>query len=315
MKTIVIDAGHGGYDYGAVNGSRYEKNDDLSLARLVAADLRRQGQRVVMTRDSDVFVPLLERSIISNDNNADAFISLHRNAFTNSEANGIENYIQINSPPTTAEYAQNVLDEVVKVGGMANRGVKTNNFSVLRNTRAPAMLLETGFISNAHDNEEYDKNLTAYAEAITKGILKSLGEPYNPNAGGSPARDVAMAIQRGLNQTYDAGLWVDGIYGPVTKRALVRALQTELNETYNAGLSVDGIYGAKTKAAIRPLRRGARNNSVYVLQALLFFNGYDISVDGIYGAETENAVKDFQRTHGLSTDGIAGGNTFEALLR
>jgi N-acetylmuramoyl-L-alanine amidase len=316
MKTIVIDAGHGGYDYGAVNGSRYEKNDNLRLARLVAADLSRQGQKVVMTRDSDVFVPLLERSIISNNNNADLFVSLHRNAFSNPEANGIENYIQINSPPTNAEYAQNVLSEIVKVGGLANRGVKTNNFSVLRNTRAPAMLLETGFISNAHDNEEYDKNLDAYAEAITKGILESLGEPYNPNAGeGSQRREVAMAIQQGLNRTYNAGLAVDGIYGPATKRALVRALQTELNETYNAGLISDGIFGAKTKAAIRPLRRGARSNLVYVLQALLFFKGYDIAVDGIFGAGTENAVRAFQQANGLSVDGIAGGNTFEALLR
>jgi N-acetylmuramoyl-L-alanine amidase len=315
MKTIVIDAGHGGYDYGAVNGSRYEKNDNLRLAQLVAADLRRQGQKVVMTRDSDVFVPLLERSIISNNNNADMFVSLHRNAFTNPEANGIENYIQINSPPTTAKYAQNVLDEVVKVGGLANRGVKTNNFSVLRNTRAPSMLLETGFISNAHDNAEYDKNLDAYAEAITKGILESLGEPYNPNAGGGSRRDVAMAIQQGLNRTYNAGLAVDGIYGPATKRALVRALQTELNETYNAGLVPDGIFGAKTKAAIRPLRRGARSNLVYVLQALLFFKGYDIEVDGVFGGETENAVRAFQQANNLSVDGIAGGNTFEALLK
>jgi hypothetical protein len=316
MKTIVIDAGHGGYDYGAVNGSRYEKNDNLRLARLAAAALKRQCQNVVMTRDSDVFVPLLERSIISNNNNADLFVSLHRNAFTNPEATGIENYIQINSPPVNARYARNVLSEIVGVGGLTDRGVKTNNFSVLRNTRAPSMLLETGFISNPRDNAEFDKNIDAYAEAIAKGVLESLGEPYDPKADGcNSRRGVVMEIQEGLNRVYNAGLSVDGIYGAKTKRALVRALQTELNEAYNAKLSVDGIFGAKTKAAIRPLRRGAKNNSVYVLQALLFVKGYNIAVDGIYGAETENAVAAFQKENNLPADGIAGGNTFEALLK
>ncbi|MDR2090912.1 MAG: N-acetylmuramoyl-L-alanine amidase [Clostridiales bacterium] len=316
MKTIVLDAGHGGYDYGAVNGTRYEKDDNLRLARLVAADLRRQGQKVVMTRDSDIFIPLLERSIISNNNNADMFVSLHRNAFINPNANGAETYIQINSPPQNTRYAENILNEIVKAGGLVNRGVKSNNLSVLRNTRAPAVLVETGFISNAQDNADFDAHIDAYAAAVTRGILQSLGLPYNPNGGGYPAnRELAAKIQRGLNQTYNAGLSVDGIYGAKTKRALVRALQTELNEVYNARLSADGIFGAKTKNAVRPLKRGAKNNSVYVLQALLFFNGYNISVDGVYGAETENAVRVFQQTRKLSADGIAGANTFEELFK
>ncbi|MDR2046745.1 MAG: N-acetylmuramoyl-L-alanine amidase [Clostridiales bacterium] len=319
MKTIVLDAGHGGYDYGAVNGSQYEKDDNLKMARLVAAELERQGERVVMTRDSDVFIPLLQRSIISNDHNADMFVSFHRNAFTNPEANGVENYIQINSPPSFAQNAQNVLDEIDKVGVLHNRGVKSNNFSVLRNTRAPAMLLELGFISNARDNAEFDKNANAYAVAIAKGIMRSLGETYNPNAGGgsgggSGRRDTAREIQRGLNETYGAGLAVDGLYGPATRRALVRAFQTELNELYGAGLVADGVFGAKTKAAARTVRRGARNNLVYILQALLFFKDYDIAVDGIFGAATETAVKAFQTSRNLAADGLAGPNTFAALF-
>ncbi|MDR1939982.1 MAG: N-acetylmuramoyl-L-alanine amidase [Clostridiales bacterium] len=319
MKTIVIDAGHGGYDYGAVNGARYEKNDNLTIARLVAAELRRQGQHVIMTRDTDEYVPLLERSAISNRNNADMFVSLHRNAFTDPAANGMENYVQVNSPQSTRDYAQNVVDEINAAGGFADRGVKINNFSVLRNTRAPAMLLELGFISNAADNQAFDRNANAYASAITKGILKSLGETYNPNGGSGGGSDerraTATAIQRGLNNTYNAGLTVDGIYGPRTRTALVRALQIELNETGNAGLTVDGIFGQRTKSAIPALRRGARSNLVYILQALLFFKGYNLSVDGVYGPATEGIVREFQRDRGLTADGVAGANTFEALFK
>ena len=185
MKTIVIDPGHGGYDYGAVSGSRYEKDDNLKIARAVADILRRQGQRVIMTRDSDIYIPLLDRSVISNNNNADMFVSFHRNAFTDPAAHGMENYAQMNSPPEHFQYAENVLNELDKInGGFSNRGVKVGNFSVLRNTQAPAMLIELGFISNANDNRIFDANLSANAEAIAKGILMSVGEQYNPSPGG-----------------------------------------------------------------------------------------------------------------------------------
>ncbi|MDR3263234.1 MAG: N-acetylmuramoyl-L-alanine amidase [Clostridiales bacterium] len=320
MKTIVLDPGHGGYDYGAVNGTRYEKNDNLRIARLVADELRRQGEKVIMTRDSDVFIPLIDRSIISNNNNADIFVSFHRNAYTNPDANGVENYVQINSPPYYTQYARNVLDELDLVGGFFDRGVKQNNFSVLRNTKAPSMLLELGFISNAHDNEVFDKDINANAVAIAKGIMESLGEVYNPNPGSTapsvpaPGNATAKAIQQGLNDTYKAGIAVDGYYGPQTQKALVRALQIELNELYNAGLVTDGVFGAKTKAAVRAVKRGARNNLVYILQALLFFKGYPVAVDGVFGPATEAAVKEYQSNQGLLSDGIAGMNTFAALL-
>ena len=144
----------------------------------------------------------------------------------------------------------------------------------------------------------------------------SVGEQYNPSPGGGSGQgtQIGQEIQRGLNDAYGAGLKVDGIYGPATKRALIRALQTELNELYNARLSVDGLFGPRTKSAIPALRRGARNNLVYILQALLYFKGYNIAVDGVYGPATERAVIQFQRNKGLLADGIAGRNTFEALF-
>ncbi|MDR3216550.1 MAG: N-acetylmuramoyl-L-alanine amidase [Clostridiaceae bacterium] len=313
MKTIVIDAGHGGYDYGAVSGGRYEKDDNLRLARLVAENLRAAGERVIMTRNSDTFVPLLERSAISNNAGADLFVSLHRNASENAAASGIETYVYPAAGQTTRMYAEIVNDSMAAVGALPDRGIKEGNFSVLRNTRAPAMLIELGFLTNQHDNAVFDENIEQYAAAISNGILRALNE--EPGPGPSPNPAVIKEIQTTLNSRYGAGLAVDGVFGARTKSAVVRGLQTELNRIYGARLVVDGVFGPKTKAAIRPVSRGARGNIVYLLQAALYAAGYHIAVDGIFGAETEAAVRDYQAKHGLVVDGVAGANTFESLLK
>ena len=317
MKKIVVDAGHGGFDPGAVSGTRMEKNDNLNMALAVQKKLQEQGQRVIMTRNTDTFVPLEERSAISNRNNADIFVSIHRNAFSNISANGVETFTQINAPPINVIYARKVHENIVAAGVQSDRGLKQADFSVLRNTAAPAMLTELGFITNARDNQLFDQNFNAYANAIARGILEALGEPYYPvlppTTGGDP---VIASIQRTLNERYNTGLAVDGVFGPNTRRALVIGLQTELNRMFGAGLVIDGILGARTMAAIRNVRMGDRGNLVYILQAALYLNGYSPGVlDGIFGAVTDAAVRTFQRNNGLVADGIAGPNTFGALLR
>ena len=172
--TIVLDPGHGGSDVGAAFAGRLEKDDCLRLALAVRNLLAAQGQRVVMTRSTDVAVPLTTRSTISNQNNANIFVSIHRNASTNTAANGVENYVFTTAPVVDAVYAHTVLDEVVAAGVQSNRGVMRANFAVLRNTNAPAMLLEMGFITNARDNQLFDQNFNAYAAAIARGIMTSL---------------------------------------------------------------------------------------------------------------------------------------------
>ncbi|MCL2837703.1 MAG: N-acetylmuramoyl-L-alanine amidase [Oscillospiraceae bacterium] len=318
MKTIVLDPGHGGHDPGAVNGARLEKTDNLNLALAVQRRLQQAGQRVVMTRSTDVFIPLAERSAISNRNNADIFVSIHRNAFDNPAANGYETFVRTNPRPLDMQYAQNVHNDIVSVSGWTNRGVKQGNFTVLTSTTAPAMLLEMGFITNARDNQLFDQNFGANADAITRGILQSIGEsgtptppPITPPTAGNAA---IAAMQRTLNERYNAGLVADGICGPLTRRALARGLQTELNRDFNAGLVVDGIIGPLTRAAIRLVRRGMRGNMVWILQGGLLCHGFNLALDGIFGPITENAVRSFQASRGLSVDGIAGPITFSALL-
>ena len=182
---IVIDPGHGGDDYGAMWNGRLEKDDNLRLGLAVRDALMYQGIDVLMTRDTDVFIPLADRAAMANDADADLFVALHRNSYTEQTptSNGIENIIYLTAPAnTTGVAAQKVLDAVVAVGAQSNRGVTRGNYYVLRRTRMPAMLLEMGFIIDDYDNQLFDQNLEAYAQAIAKGVMDYFGLTYQaPN--------------------------------------------------------------------------------------------------------------------------------------
>ena len=125
---------------------------------------------------------------------------------------------------------------------------------------------------------------------------------------------IIAKIQATLNTRYNLNIATDNIFGKETKKALVIGLQTELNNQYQKGLVVDGIFGSKTKNACVSVRKGAKGNITYILQAILYCKGYKIAVDGIFGTNTENAIKSFQKASGLTVDGICGKNTFAELF-
>lgn len=125
---------------------------------------------------------------------------------------------------------------------------------------------------------------------------------------------IITKIQATLNTRYNLNIETDNIFGKETKKALVIGLQTELNNQYQKGLVVDGIFGSKTKNACVSVRKGAKGNITYILQAILYCKGYKIAVDGDFGVNTENAVKDYQQSNGLTVDGVAGKNTFTKLF-
>jgi len=213
-KTIFLDPGHGGRDPGAVNGTRFESHDNLRLALRVQALLERQpGVTVVMSRTQDVFVSLGDRANHANRVGADLYISLHRNAFTNSTANGFENWIYTIAGAMDEGAAREILERVVKVGVQSNRGIKRGNFHVLRESRMPSVLVELGFISNTEDNRLFDTHFEAYAQAIAQGACASLGIPYN----GEQPRLLAR-IQLG------AYTWPDNEAGARRDLARIRAL-------------------------------------------------------------------------------------------
>lgn len=146
---VVIDAGHGGKDPGApsVNG-RWEKEFNLAVARKVNAILEQEdGITPYMTRNTDVFVELADRAAFANNLNADIFVSIHANRYTPS-IRGAETYYK---RPDSAELASTLHKHLVKGTGLPDRGVRTANFLVIRETTMPAVLLECGYLSNTHD--------------------------------------------------------------------------------------------------------------------------------------------------------------------
>ncbi len=174
---ICVDAGHEGgtkgLDCGAVNGSRKEAVATLAIAKKVSAKLKAMGCEVKMTRSKDKELSLADRCKISNDFGADAFVSIHLNASTNEDAEGVETWRYKTVGSQTKKLADNIQTQLVAATGSKNRGVKTTeSFYVLKHTKASAVLVEVGFISNNAEAKTLfcDKCQNRIAEAIVKGI-------------------------------------------------------------------------------------------------------------------------------------------------
>src|ERR1041385_7398530 len=144
--TVVIDAGHGGYDRGGIPGQRVsEKDMTLDVAQRLRSVLAASGYRVVMTRDSDVFVPLGTRSAIANSYRNAIFVSIHFNSATRRGASGIETYFYSRDSLSLAS----AIHHYVTGGAPSeNRGVRRRGYYVLRRTNMPAVLVECGFLTN-----------------------------------------------------------------------------------------------------------------------------------------------------------------------
>lgn len=175
---VVIDAGHGGSDVGAEYNGRYEKDDNLAVALLVAQKLKEKGIDVELTRDDDTFISLEKRCRIANRRQAELFVSLHRNSAEG--ANGVEIWVSSDEPEKDVSLAEDILKNLDKAGISQNRGVKSGyargdgNYYVNSHTDMPSCLVELGFINSEEDNTLFDQNLDAYAQAVADAILCSL---------------------------------------------------------------------------------------------------------------------------------------------
>ncbi|TXN37701.1 N-acetylmuramoyl-L-alanine amidase [Flagellimonas hymeniacidonis] len=183
--VVVIDAGHGGYDSGTMDGNGHlEKNINLYVAKYVKFYLKKFSPeiKVVLTRDQDVFLSLDRRSVYPKVVGADLFISLHCNHNPNSRAEGVEIYVQ----NTTKESVQtnlkkaivfgNILDRnMVEKLGYKSRGILRNNYQVLRESISftPGILIEMGFFSNKDESQYLNsrKGINGLSLAITKSIM------------------------------------------------------------------------------------------------------------------------------------------------
>ena len=180
-KKIVIDPGHGGQDTGAVGiKGVLEKNWTLTTALATADYLKKAGANVVMTRNSDVYPTLPDRSNLSNAENADFFCSIHYNKggdvvnSSTGEQSGTGVEVYKGEGNFANNVARKVLNSVLSVFGLRNRGVKDGtHLYVIRNTNAPAILIEGGFVSNSKDVGLLNnvQSLKKMGIQIAKGIV------------------------------------------------------------------------------------------------------------------------------------------------
>lgn len=175
-RKVIIDAGHGGPEPGAVYNGRKEKDDNLQLAFDVGNALERRGIQVVYTRVNDVYDSPYEKAAMGNMSGADFFLSLHRNAMpVPGTGSGTETLVY-SDQGTAGLLARNINKELASVG-WADLGVKERpGLVVLRKTKMPAVLVEAGFIDNEGDNAFFDANMAATADAIADGVLRTFEE-------------------------------------------------------------------------------------------------------------------------------------------
>lgn len=183
-KIIALDAGHGGSDTGAIGPTGVtEKGVTLRVAKALQKLLQVEGATVLMTRTTDTEVSpkkanasdveeLQARCDVGNDGNADIFISMHMDSFTNSTPSGTTGYYYTKGSKASQRLAQYVSEGVVTALGTGNRGTKSCNFYVVKHTDMPATLVEMAFISN--DKEEKLMNSEAGINRAAEGILNGL---------------------------------------------------------------------------------------------------------------------------------------------
>lgn len=220
-KIVVIDAGHGGADLGATFNGRQEKDDALRLALAVGKILASNGVDVRYTRTDDTYNTPLEKAVMANEAEADLFVSIHRNAMPiPGSASGIQSLVFENTG-VPAMLAKNINRELTQLGFQDLGIIERPGLVVLRRTKMPAVLVEAGFIDNEGDNEFFDQNFQAIAQAIADGILLTIEEQqesrpeyYQIQTGAYLARPIAeQQVNTLKSQGFPAFLvFEDGLY-------------------------------------------------------------------------------------------------------
>ena len=274
-KIICIDPGHGGTDVGAVRGNRYEKSDNLRMAKAVKALLEAQGVKVVLTRDNDANPSLSGRCDIANNAKADYFLSIHRNSFGNQTATGAEIWVHHAAQQSTIGKAQKILDEVLAVCGK-DRGVKkgyTGNpnadYAINRESNMASALLELLFISSDYDNSLYDRYFDKLAEAVAKGLCAAVDVKYGAQT---------VAPEPSAPSTSSGFFPEKGYFGLGDKHENVAKIASFMRRVFPA-------YTDKR------------------------------ALGDLYGPYIQASIKEFQKRTGLETDGNTGPITLSMLKK
>ncbi|MCY7676048.1 N-acetylmuramoyl-L-alanine amidase [Bacillus safensis] len=283
-KKIMLDPGHGGHDPGAVANNLKEKDLVLKIAKKTKAILEKvYGATVKLTRSTDVYIDLSQRARLANNWGADYFASIHING---GGGTGFETFRfdKLSAASSTGKQQKIVHDSIYKKikEKAGDRGTKSKNLAVLRETKMPAILTENLFIDREKD----------------AALLKQ--ESFLDALAAGHADGIASAV--GLKKV-----------SSISKKTTAQPKST-LNKKY---MLPTGIYKVKT-----PLMRGDAVKQIQDALAALYFypdkGAKNNGIDSYYGPKTANAVRRFQLMHGLIADGIYGPKTkanLEALLK
>lgn len=180
-KIIILDAGHGGKDPGALQGTILEKDINFEIVCTHLKNFFENSDiKVYYTRETDTYLTLSERADLAAEVGADLFISLHMNTFTSSSANGTQVYYstanneKLSSGFSSSVLAKKLVNKISTAIGTRNRGYSAANYYVTKYNSVPAVLIELGFMTNKSDlakltNSDYQKKAAqAIYEAVTE---------------------------------------------------------------------------------------------------------------------------------------------------
>ncbi|WP_157729430.1 SH3 domain-containing protein [Tumebacillus algifaecis] len=172
-KTVVLDAGHGGFDVGAVGRQSgvFEKDLNLALARTLYNKLLTTGARVVMTRDDDSFVSLDDRVQIAEREQADLFVSLHYNTHADANISGSMTFYYSENG-ADHQLARQAQQELVASLGLPDLGARFGDYYVLRENRVTSILVETAFLTNQQD--EWSAKEAGHQELAAEGLFRAI---------------------------------------------------------------------------------------------------------------------------------------------
>lgn len=196
MATVVLDAGHGGSDPGAVYNGRQEKDDVLRLTKAVGAILENNGVNVKYTRTDDVYDTPFQKAMKANATGADLLVSIHRNSSANPNTYTGAQTLVYSDDGIRARLARNINNELTALGFRDAGIVERPNLVVLKRSSMPAALVEAGFINSDVDNRLFDERFNEIAQGIADGILTTL-------YGGQGDADDGMAVETNATANND----------------------------------------------------------------------------------------------------------------
>ncbi|BAB04685.1 N-acetylmuramoyl-L-alanine amidase [Halalkalibacterium halodurans] len=331
---IFLDPGHGGHDPGAVANGLQEKDLVLTISKQIRDILTSEfdGVEVTMSRESDRFLSLTERANAANRCGADYFCSIHINA---GGGTGFETFIHPN-PSRESGNAQNIIHpRILAEMNVRDRGKKSANFAVLRQTNMPAILTENLFIDNPADAAllKEDQFITKIARGHAEGIADAFGlKRRTGSASVAKKQKAAVGASKqvttsgyDLIQRYFSNVSVlqrqlmavgedlsryrdDGVAGKETLTAIKSFQRKER-------ITVDGIPGPVTQS--RLLHKLQYSRVLYLQNPMM--KGEDVrqvqrvvnvNPDSLFGPQTERGARHYQQKHGLTVDGKVGPQTW-----